>query len=237
MTQRRTLINDVICHSGLEKRIAGEVLVGAEWLGDLAFELKQATGLIPKTLASPSRPQSGLPDTVRWVSVADVSNSLRQLSPERSGHLLSSAQEAMASSPALMVEAASTFVESRKEDFISLVSELQGQGVTAFPKEFICQRRFATRRHLFALVEDLPPGPLREQLASERDKAAAVMQRLESFNGPPVIAAPEGTIHLPRATLSNLLARVSIPLDESDEVETKDYAARLKKAMSMPQVI
>lgn len=237
VTQRRTLINDMLNHSGLDKRIAAEVLVEAEWLGDLAFELKRATGLIPKTLAAPSRPQSGLPNSVRWVSVADVENSLQQLPPDRSEHLLTLAEEAMASSPALMIEASSAFVPVQKEGIVSLFTELQEQGVTALDEEIINERRFAARRHLFALVEDLPPGPLRQQLASERDRAAKIMERMDSFNGP-VIAAPQGTIHLPRGPLSNLLQRVSFRVDESNDASKESkwvQISNLKKAMSMPQ--
>jgi hypothetical protein len=240
VTQRRTLINDVLNHSGLDKRIASEVLVESEWLQDLAFELKIATGLVSKSLGTTSRPQSGVPSSVQWISVADVETSLLQLPAERAEHLLSMAVEAMQTSPALMLEAAHAFVPARKEDVVSLISELQARGVTSLEPALISERRFSTRRHLFSLVDDLPPGPLKDQLASEKEKALMVMQRMDSTLQGPVISAPEGTMHVPRAALSNLLARVSVPLEASsnDDEFSEELAERrlsnFRNAMSMP---
>jgi hypothetical protein len=238
VTQRCTLINDALNHSGLDKRIAAEILVESEWLQDLAFELKIATGLVPKSLGTTSRPQSGLPSSVRWISVADVETSLLQLPAERAEHLVSMAEEAMQHSPALMVEAAHAFVAARKEDVVSLISEAQARGVASLEPALLNERRFSTRRLLFSLINDLPPGPLKDHLASEKEKAFVVMQRMDSLQGP-VISAPEGTMHIPRAALSKLLARVSAPLapsndDESLEELDERQFSHFRKSMSMP---
>lgn len=240
VTQRRTLINDVLNHSGLDKRIASEMLVESEWLQDLAFELKLATGLVPKSLGSNTRPQSGLPSSVRWVSVADVETAMLQLSSKRSEHLYALADEAMASSPALMVEAANAFVPVRKDEVIQLITEIQARGVTALEPALVNERRFSTRRNLFALVDHLPIGPLKEQLALEHKKAIVAMERSDSLKGP-VISTPDGTMHVPRAVLSSFLSTISIPLDgnSSSKGSSEHLAAvrfaHIKKAMAMPQ--